>query len=141
VYRNRATLLLIVDFMINNISHQFFLFLCQIWNLSSTPSTMTTIKEINHSIEPPKKKPKKSKGISDTVVVKKEKDDEKNKSPTFIQTKMNCWRWRGCLQPTTLSLDAARSWLLFGRMYTPDTPSSKNDLPPLKPSFHVLGIN
>jgi hypothetical protein len=44
---------------------------------------MTPNKEINHSIEPPKKKPKKSKGTSDTVVVKPEKDDDKNKAPNF----------------------------------------------------------
>jgi hypothetical protein len=47
---------------------------------------MATTKEVNHSIEPPKKKPKKSKKVSsDTVVPKIEgtKDDDKNKSPNF----------------------------------------------------------
>jgi hypothetical protein len=44
---------------------------------------MTPNKAINHSIEPPRKKPKKNKGTSDTVAVKPEKDDEKNKSPNF----------------------------------------------------------
>jgi hypothetical protein len=48
---------------------------------------MTTTKETNHSIEPPKKKPKKSKGTSNAVVVKKEKDGNKNKSPNFYSDK------------------------------------------------------
>jgi hypothetical protein len=39
-------------------------------------------KPTNHSIEPPKKKGKKSKSAS-TVVVKLEADDDKNKSPNF----------------------------------------------------------
>jgi hypothetical protein len=52
---------------------------------------MTPIKEINHSIEPPKKKPKKSKGTSNTVVVKAEKDDKKNKAPNFHSDKDELW--------------------------------------------------
>jgi hypothetical protein len=44
--------------------------------------TMSSPKEINHSIEPPKKKPKKSKVSSGTVIPKIE-DEDKNKSPNF----------------------------------------------------------
>jgi hypothetical protein len=45
-----------------------------------------TTKEVNHSIQPPKKKPKKSKGSSGAVVKTDVKEDNK-KAPNFHSDK------------------------------------------------------
>jgi alpha-N-acetylglucosamine transferase len=129
VYRNRAILLLIVNIMVNNISQivVILLALCQSTNLSFYPSTMTTAKEINHSIEPPRKKPKKSKGTSDTVVVKKEKDNEKNKAPNFHSDQDELLAMAWILASNNPMLDVDRSMLLFGQMQS-TSPETKVSL-------------